>query len=48
MTYIVAGLIRNPAVSLVVGLVIMFAVMTIFKIAGKSSLPVNTEVEKTE
>ena len=48
VTYIVAGLIRNPAVSLVVGLVIMFAVMTIFKIAGKSSLPVNTEVEKTE
>ena len=48
VTYIVAGLIRNPAVSLVVGLVIMFAVMTIFKIAGKSSLPVNTEAEKTE
>ena len=48
VTYIVAGLIRNPAVSLVVGLVIMFAVMTIFKIAGKSSLPVNTGVEKTE
>ena len=43
VTYIIAGLIRNPAVSLVVGLVIMFAVMTIFKIAGKSSLPVNTE-----
>lgn len=37
VTYIIAGLVRNAAVSLVVGFVIMLAVMFIFKVAGGKS-----------
>ena len=39
VTYVIAGLIRNPIISLVCGLVIMFAVMMIFKVAGGNSAP---------
>ena len=37
VTYIIAGLIRNAAISLVVGFVILLAVMFIFKVAGGKS-----------
>ena len=39
VTYIIAGLIRNAAISLLVGFVIMLAVMFIFKVAGGNSTP---------
>ena len=39
VTYVIAGLIRNPIISLICGLVIMFAVMMIFKVAGGNSAP---------
>ena len=42
VTYIIAGLIRNAAISLLVGFVIMLAVMFIFKIAGGKNAPANT------
>ena len=42
VTYIIAGLIRNAAISLLVGFVIMLAVMFIFKIAGGKNAPAST------
>ncbi len=42
VTYIIAGLIRNAAISLLVGFVIMLAVMFIFKIAGGKNTPAST------
>ena len=39
VTYIIAGLIRNAAISLLVGFVIMLAVMFIFKVAGGKKIP---------
>jgi Na+/H+ antiporter NhaC len=42
VTYIIAGLIRNAAISLLVGFVIMLAVMFIFKIAGGKAAPAST------
>ena len=44
VTYIIAGLVRNPVISLVCGLIILFAVMMIFKIAGgKPAAPATAE-----
>jgi Na+/H+ antiporter NhaC len=43
VTYIIAGLIRNPLIGLLCGLVMMFAVMMIFKIASKSKAMPETE-----
>ena len=49
VTYIIAGLIRNPAIGLICGLILMFAVMMIFKIAGKNkSVPETAKVVGTE
>ena len=42
VTYIIAGLIRNAAISLLVGFVIMLAVMFIFKVAGGKKIPAPT------
>ena len=39
VTYIIAGLVRNAAISLLIGFVIMLAVMFIFKVAGGNSTP---------
>ncbi len=41
VTYIIAGLVRNAAISLLVGFVIMLAVMFIFKVAGGKNAPVS-------
>ena len=43
VTYIIAGLIRNAAISLVVGFVILLAVMFIFKVAGGKNTPTQAE-----
>ena len=43
VTYIIAGLIRNPVISLAVGFVIMLAVMFIFKVAGGKNTPTQAE-----
>ena len=43
VTYIIAGLIRNPLIGLLCGLAIMFAVMMIFKIGSKSKAMPETE-----
>ena len=39
VTYVIAGLVRNAAISLLIGLVMMLAVMFIFKVAGGNSTP---------
>ena len=39
VTYVIAGLVRNAAISLLIGLVMMLAVMFIFKVAGENSTP---------
>ncbi|MDO5132388.1 MAG: Na+/H+ antiporter NhaC family protein [Eubacteriales bacterium] len=46
VTYIIAGLIRNPMISLAIGLVIMFAVMFIVRMSAGNKIPMepgNTE-----
>ena len=43
VTYIIAGLIRNAAISLVVGFVMLLAVMFIFKVAGGKNTPTQAE-----
>ena len=42
VTYVVAGLLRNPLISLVIGLAIMLAVMFIIKFASGNSVVENT------
>ena len=39
VTYVIAGLVRNAAISLLIGLVMLLAVMFIFKVAGGNSTP---------
>ena len=39
VTYVIAGLVRNAAISLLIGFVMMLAVMFIFKVAGGNSTP---------
>ncbi len=42
ITYIIAGLVRNPGISLLIGFVIMLAVMFIFKVAGGKNTPASS------